>query len=85
MRQAHSDGSVTVRATITNSALNKISTYGKTQSSAPNTAPKGFSRSGWPPEAIAAWLSWGKNNPVLFFRIWIDLAPPGFKAEGPSL
>jgi len=65
------DGSIRVRAVIKHSALNSISSKSLAQPMQP-------ARRGWPPEAIAAWESWGKKNPNLFFRIWSELAPPNF-------
>jgi len=41
--------------------------------------------SGWPPEAIADWVSWGHKLTIKFFKKWPELAPAGFSLGGPSL
>jgi len=71
-RQIGADGSITVRAVITNSALNKIG---------PQTAITP-DRKGWPIEAIRDWKAWGHENTPKFFSIWKELAPNGFNLSG---
>ena len=88
------DGSISIRAVITNSALNNISKsnvlapvkpthndIGKTHV----PAIRNQTRKGWPPEAIAAWNSWGHKIPALFFRVWAELIEGNSVAGGPSL
>jgi hypothetical protein len=75
------DGSVTIRAVIKNSALNKIDTGDK---SPVPTASAAFATTGWPPEAIADWKAWGRKDPRGFFEKWPQLAsgnvaPGGFR------
>jgi hypothetical protein len=71
------DGNISIRAVIKHSALNNIGTGNK-----PLAPPIQPIRKGWPLEAVAAWESWGHKNPSLFFRIWSELAPPGFTFGG---
>jgi len=76
-KQTGADGSITIKAVITRSDLNKIG--------ADKTPALNLSNNGWPPEAIAAWKSWGSRNPPLFFSIWKELVPNGFVTGGPTL
>ncbi len=36
------------------------------------------STKGWPEAAVVAWETWGHKDPVRFFKIWSELASPGF-------
>jgi len=72
-KQTDADGSITVRAIITNSALSWI---GK------QPAILNLDRKGWPIEAIRDWQAWGSKNPPKFFSIWKELAPNGFNLNG---
>jgi hypothetical protein len=39
--------------------------------------PIAINKKGWPTAAIIAWDTWGKHDPVRFFRIWSELSTPG--------
>jgi hypothetical protein len=61
-----STGTVTVRATVMRSQLNGIIA----RPTVPNVR---LNNTGWPPEAIIDWKTWGNQSPVRFFAKWPEL------------
>jgi len=96
-KQPNTDGSMTLRAIIERSNLNRIgSATGPTgqRTAAPNPTTNNNNKSqgsisrnsasqksGWPPEAIHDWKTWGNEDPPRFFAKWPQLgtsnASPG--------
>jgi hypothetical protein len=69
-KQVGTDGTVTVKAVLTHSALCNIGNK-------PIAMPTQPNRKGWPEAALTAWESWGQKDPARFFALWPELSLPG--------
>ena len=83
-KQVSDDGTVTLKAVITHTALSNIHTGLNRKANAPAPLISG-ANAAWPLEAIKDWAEWGHSNEIGFFGKWPQLAPVGNHVAPPSV